>query len=202
MASALVLTTEANCALAIGPYPRFRYDARGGGGVSAVADTPADDWQALRFDPAALRIPALSARTTRFLGLPLPPGLRITIAPQRLEGHWQPSSGRVELTFEARFQLLVAERPVAPDLRVATRLTTEEARGRRHQVRGAPLDGEGLGVLVGLATVPATGEGWLDRFLQLPDEALAVLRCRLQAPGAAARGLRVASGDDAAGWRA
>jgi len=56
--------------------------------------------------------------------------------------------------------------------------------------------------LVGLATVPATGEGWLDRFLQLPDEALAVLRCRLQAPEAAVQGLRVSSGDDAAGWKA
>ena len=193
---------EANCALAIGPYPRFRYDARGGGGVSAAAETREDDWQALRFDPAALRIPALSARTTRFLGLPLPPGLRITIAPQRLEGHWQPSSGRVELTFEARFQLLVAERPVAPDLRVATRLTTEEARGRRHQVRGAPLDGEGLGVLVGLATVPATGEGWLDRFLQLPDEALALLRCRLRRSEPEVRGVRPSSGDGASGSRA
>ncbi len=183
MASALLLTTEADCALAIGPYPRFRYDARGGGGVSAPMEPAEDGWQALRFAPAGLTIPALSARTTRFLGLPLPPGLRIAITPQRLEGRWQPSSGRVELTFEARFQLLVAERPVAPELRVATRLTTEEARGRRHQVRGAPLDGEGLGVLVGLASVPATGEGWLDRFLQLPDEALALLRCRLRAPG-------------------
>jgi hypothetical protein len=49
-------------------------------------------------------------------------------------------------------------------------------------VRGTPLDGEGRGVLVGIATVPPTGEAWLDRFLQLPDEALAVLRCRLLPP--------------------
>jgi hypothetical protein len=44
----------------------------------------------------------------------------------------------------------------------------------------ARLDGEGRGVLVGLAAVPATGAGWLDRFLLLPDEALALLRCRLR----------------------
>jgi hypothetical protein len=34
-------------------------------------------------------------------------------------------------------------------------------------------------VLVGIATVAPSGEGWVDRFLQLPDEALAVLRCQL-----------------------
>jgi hypothetical protein len=28
--------------------------------------------------------------------------------------------------------------------------------------------------------VEPTGEAWLDRFLGLPDEALAVLRCRLE----------------------
>jgi hypothetical protein len=44
---------------------------------------------------------------------------------------------------------------------------------------GVPLDQDGRGVLVGVAVVEPTGEGWLDRFLGLPDEALAVLRCRL-----------------------
>jgi hypothetical protein len=180
MAAGLLLTTEADCALAIGPWPRFRYDARGGGGLSRPVEGKPDGWQGLTFDPDALRIPSLSARTTRFLGLPLPPGLRIAIQPQRLEGQWHPASGRVELIFEARFHLLVAGRPVAPELRVATRLTTAEARGQRHQVRGQLLTGEGPGVLVGLATVSPTGEAWLDRFLRLPDEALAVLRCCLR----------------------
>jgi hypothetical protein len=27
--------------------------------------------------------------------------------------------------------------------------------------------------------VPPSGDAWLDRFLGLPDEALAVLRCRI-----------------------
>ena len=44
---------------------------------------------------------------------------------------------------------------------------------------GVPLDRDGRGVLVGTATVEPTGEAWLDRFLGLPDEALAMLRCRL-----------------------
>ena len=175
----MALTTESGCALAIGPFPRFRYDARGGGGLGLTTEPRAEGWQELVFDPAGLRIPALSSRTTRMLGLPLPPGLRIVIAPERLEGRWHPPSGTVELTFLARFQLLVADRRVAPDLIVATRLSTEAAEGRRHQVSGTPLDARGRGVLVGIASVPPTGEGWLDRFLRLPDEALAVLRCRL-----------------------
>ena len=34
-------------------------------------------------------------------------------------------------------------------------------------------------MLVGVAQVKPCGEGWLDRFLGLPDEALAVLECQL-----------------------
>ncbi len=111
--------------------------------------------------------------------MPLPPGLEIAIRPQRLAGRWQPGSGRVELAFEARFQLLVAGQSVAPDLQVSTQLDTGEAGWRRGPVAGSPLDAEGRGVLVGVALVPPTGEGWLDRFLGLPGEALAVLHCRL-----------------------
>jgi hypothetical protein len=85
----------------------------------------------------------------------------------------------VDLAFEARFQLLVAGRPVAPDLQVATQLGTGEASWQRGPVAGRPLDAEGRGMLVGVALVPLTGEGWLDRFLGLPGEALAVLCCQL-----------------------
>jgi len=180
----MALATEANCALAIGPFPRFRYDGSGGGGLAMAADPQAEGWQAMVFDPASLLIPPLSRRTTRLLGVPLPAGLRIVIRPERLEGRWHPPSGAVELSFLARFHLLVADRSLAPDLIVATRLATDGAQGRRHQVCGTPLDGQGRGVLVGIAMVPPTGQGWLDRFLGLPDEALAVLRCRLLAsPG-------------------
>ena len=41
-----------------------------------------------------------------------------------------------------------------------------------------PLDGTGLAQLVGVATIAPSGDPWLDRFLGLPDEALALLRCR------------------------
>ncbi|MEB3324685.1 MAG: hypothetical protein VKM17_05050 [Cyanobacteriota bacterium] len=180
MRMALALATEAGCALAIGSYPRFRYDGSGGGGLASATSPLVEGWQALCFEPATLAIPPLSRRTTRFLGLPLPPGLQIAIEPQHLRGRWHPESGAVELHFLARFRPLVAGRPVAPDLIVATQLATHAVRGQRHQAQGIPLDGHGRGVLVGIATVEPTGEGWVDRFLGLPDEALAVLRCQLQ----------------------
>jgi len=36
-----------------------------------------------------------------------------------------------------------------------------------------------MALLVGVATVDPSGDPWLDRFLGLPDEALALLRCQL-----------------------
>jgi hypothetical protein len=144
-----------------------------------AGETSADGWQPLQFDPTDLTIPALNGRTGRILGLPLPPGIAIAIRPQQLAGRWQPATGRVELAFEARFQLLLGGRSVAPDLDVKTRLGTGEASWQRGPVAGQPLDAEGRGVLVGVALVPLTGEAWLDRFLGLPGEALAVLCCQL-----------------------
>ena len=173
------LATEAGCALAIGAYPRFQYDGRGGGGVAFPSEPLGAGWRSLTFDPASLVIPPLSRHTTRFLRVPLPPGLRIAIEPLRLAGRWHPESGRVELEFLARFRPLLAARPVAPDLVVATLLATRTVEGRRHQAEGTPLDAQGRGVLVGIATVEPTGSAWVDRFLGLPDEALAVLRCRI-----------------------
>lgn len=175
------LSTEAGCGLAIGRYPRFRYDGRGGGGSGLAGEVDGEGRQSLAFEAAGLVIPALSWRTTRLLGVPLPPGLAIAIAPQRLAGHWQPADGEVELAFEARFRFAVAGLYRAPDLLVTTRLSTGLAEGRRHRAEGRRLDAEGHGVLVGIARVEPCGDPLLDRFLGLPDEALAVLRCRLSA---------------------
>ena len=97
--SQLQLTTLDGCGLAIGSYPRFRYDASGGQSV-------------------------------------------------RLEGSLNASSGAVHLHFRARFFFRVGRLYRAPAL------------------------------LVGVAQVLPNGEGWVDRFLGLPDEALALLRCR------------------------
>ncbi len=183
----LTLQTLAGCGLAIGAYPRFRYDARGGGGLGVLtaADPVGTDSDTgpgtgtLRFDPAGLRIPPLDWRTTRFLGLPLPPGLAIAIQPERLEGRIDAATGAMELQFDARFRFAIGSLYRAPDLIVATTLSTGPVQGRRHRASGQPLDGDGRALLVGVATIAPSGDPWLDRFLGLPDEALALLRCRL-----------------------
>jgi hypothetical protein len=136
-------------------------------------------WQSVRFDPSLLNIPALSWRSTRVLGLPLPPGLSITIEPEQLEGQWHPSSGEVQLEFRSRFCFSLAGCYRAPDLIVHTRLHSETAQGQRHQAQGERIGTDGKALLVGIAQVPRTGDSWFDQFLGLPDEALALLRCRL-----------------------
>ena len=67
----------------------------------------------------------------------------------------------------------------APDLWIDAQLGTGPVAGRRHRAEGQPLDAAGQALLVGIATVQPSGVAWLDRFLGLPDEALAILRCRL-----------------------
>lgn len=174
------LQTLADCRLTIGRYPAFAYDASGGGGAGTGHSGGGD----LSFDAAALRVPPLNSRSTRFLGLPLPPGLEIAIAAQRLQGTWQPATGQVELEFLARFRFRIRVGSFdlyrAPDLNIACTLNTGTSAGRRHCAQGRALDSHGEGVLVGVATVHPSGDPWLDRFLGLPDEALAVLHCRIE----------------------
>lgn len=175
----LELITLEGCSLAIGRYPRFAYNARGGGGIARQLAGSSGD-KHLAFDPARLRIPALDWRSGRLLGLPLPPGVAVAIHPERLDGEMDSLTGRLRLRFQARFQLRLWPRYRAPDLWIDTELTTGSVRGQRHQATGQPLSASGGAVLVGLAPVAPSGEAWLDQCLGLPDEALAVLRCQLQ----------------------
>lgn len=173
------LDTLQGCRLAIGRYPAFLYDASGGRATGAAGHSQ----HHLQFPAEQICIPPLHWRTTRVLGLPLPPGLRISMEPDLLEGSRDPFDGSMALRFEARFQfqLTLAGRVLyqAPDLQVKTQLSTSVIEGRRHRGEGRPLNASGEGRLVGVASIPRSGEAWLDRFLGLPDEALAVLNCRL-----------------------
>lgn len=175
----LQLSTAARCVLAIGGYPRFLYDARGGGGTGELgrADSSGRRW--LRFAPEQLCIPALDWRSTRVLGVPLPPGLSIRIAPEQLEGLLDSDSGALILHFRARFCLRIAGLYRAPDLQIETQLTSGPVHSSRHVLSGEPLSTSGHALLVGVALVPPSGDPWLDRFLGLPDEALAMLRCSI-----------------------
>ncbi|MEB3351742.1 MAG: hypothetical protein VKM01_05390 [Cyanobacteriota bacterium] len=174
------LVTLSGCALAIGGWPRFGYNARGGGGEATVCPR-ANGRLGLIFEAAGLRIPPLNSSTTRILGLPMPPPLTLRILAERLEGDLDPVSGAVRLWFEARFQFSVGRLYQAPDLRIATELSTGAANGSRHRATGRALLAGNPGQLVGVAAVAPCGEAWLDRMLGLPDEALAVLRCRFEA---------------------
>lgn len=70
--------------LGISFYPRFRYNAVGGGGWGTVTHL-ADGKLQLVFDTSVLVIPDFSYRTASLFGLPIPPPLNITIKPLRLE---------------------------------------------------------------------------------------------------------------------
>jgi hypothetical protein len=178
----LRLSTTADCGLAIGRYPRFRYDARGGGGVAELGELEGSGLRPILFAPSNLKIPPLGWRTTRVMGLPLPPGLTIAIAPDELAGNLEPATGNVELRFRARFRFSLAGLYQAPDLHIDTLLCTGPVQGQRHRATGQPMGLDGRAVLVGVATVPPSGDAWLDRFLGLPDEALAMLRCSFAPP--------------------
>jgi hypothetical protein len=184
---AVHLITLNGCALTIGAYPPFHYNALGGGAHGNGTVNETSNQLQLVFPAESVQIPELSCRTARFLGLPLPPGLAITIAPQRLEGVLEPANGNLSLNFQAQFQLqfsigswMVLK---APGLSVNTTLTTSAISSSRHHKTGKPLNHEGTAVLVGTAIVEPSGAAWLDRFLGLPDEALAVLHCRLETHG-------------------
>jgi hypothetical protein len=174
----MLLTTGTDCQLAIGRYPRFLYNASGGGGEGSLAAADANGWRGITLDPSTLTIPPLDWRSTRFLGLPLPPGLRIAIEPDELSGRWQEASGALELSFRARFRF-TAFGIAAPELMVATRLTSCSVSSTHHTAQGRPLDSQGSGTVVGVALVPPTGNLVFDRFLGLPGEALALLHCRI-----------------------
>jgi hypothetical protein len=182
----LQLSTLGGCGLRIGAYPSFLYDARGGGGQARLGSPGPDGLRSVVFDPGSLAIPPLTWRTTRFLGLPLPPGLRIAIEAQELAGSLAPASGDLQLHFRALFHCSFGGIYRPPALQIATILQTGQAAGERHRSRGVPVGPDGSALLVGVARVEPSGDNWLDRFLGLPDEALAQLRCRIEAPGGGA----------------
>jgi hypothetical protein len=133
--------------------------------------------QSLEFAATGLVIPPLHWRTTRVLGLPLPPGISISIEAHKLAGSFEPATGHLQLRFLARFCFRLGGLYRAPDLLIDTVLNSNSSKGQRHRANGQPLDAGGQALLVGVATVPPCGDGLLDRFLGLPDEALAMLRC-------------------------
>ncbi|KAA8539871.1 hypothetical protein F0562_026563 [Nyssa sinensis] len=170
--------TLGGCKLGISRYPDFEYNADGGSGTGKVTEVVDNDFNgeiSVNFDLETLYIPPLMSTTTRFLGLPLPPFLKIGIAPELFQGRINQESGKVDLEFKAKFLFSIGSVYKAPPLVVETVLTTEESKGTLRSGRGERLDEEGKCRLVGVATVEPINDFLLNSFLGLPTECLANL---------------------------
>ncbi|KAL4535709.1 hypothetical protein Ndes2437A_g06406 [Nannochloris sp. 'desiccata'] len=178
--SQIVLNTLSDCKLAVSVYPTFGYNAGGGGGAGTVTQDPSTGLLNVVFDPETLVIPPITSATSTVLGIPIPPPLKIAIVPKKLEGTIDPETGEANLTFLAGFEFTAGPLYTAPPLVVSTTLTTEQSSGPIRSGTGNRLTADGKAKLVGVARVPKTGDGFLDGFLMLPTDALAVLSADLK----------------------
>ena len=168
------------CRLKIGSYPSFSYNAYGGGGKGTLIPSQKNNILYLSFSSKTFSIPPLTSQTTKFLSFPLPPGLKIEMIMNKLEGTIDQNSGEVLFKFESKFVFTVGAIIKFPDLLVKTFLTTGKVKGKLHEGQGLVLQKDGYTKLVGIATIPTTGNKFLDNFLGLPNEALAELKCEIK----------------------
>ena len=168
------------CRLKIGSYPHFDYNASGGGGEGELISSKTNNNNYyLRFSSQTFSIPPLTSQTTKFLSLPLPPGIKIKMSLDKLEGNIDKDSGKILLEFESKFVLSIGEIFKFPDLLVNTSLKTGLVKSKLHTAQGLALRKTGKTKLVGIAIIPRTGNKILDTFLGLPNEALAELECEI-----------------------
>ncbi|KAG8381395.1 hypothetical protein BUALT_Bualt06G0117700 [Buddleja alternifolia] len=168
------------CKLGISMYPDFEYNAEGGigsGTATKISDT--DEFFPVDFDEKSLYIPPLSTSTTKFLGLPLPPFLKIEIFPEVFHGKINRESGQVDLKFRAKFSFSVGSIYQAPPLLVETVLTSEESKGKIRRGKGERLNKDGICRLVGVATIEPINDFFMNTFLSLPTECLADLNAEI-----------------------
>ncbi|PKI38342.1 hypothetical protein CRG98_041253 [Punica granatum] len=174
------------CKLGIARYPDFIYNAVGGTGTGLgkkITGSGSVDEILVSFDLDTLYIPPLSSETTRLLGLPLPPYLKIEIVPESFGGRINQETGKVDLEFLAKFCFSVGTIYRAPPLIVKTVLTSEESIGSIRRGRGERLNGEGRCRLVGVAKVDPIDDFFMNSFLGLPTECLADLNAVISLSG-------------------
>ena len=168
------------CRLTIGSYPPFTYNAYGGGGEATVIPSRTNNLLHVSFSSKTFSIPPLTSRTTKFLSLPFPPGLKIEMSMDKLEGTIDKKSGEVLLKFESKFIFSIGAKLKFPELIVNSLLKTGKVKGKLHEEEGQVLQENGKTKLVGISTIPITGNKILDTFLGLPNEALAELQCEIK----------------------
>ncbi len=167
------------CKLAIGSYPHFRYNAKNGGGKASVNSSDKDNIVHLRFMPENFSIPPLTYRTTKFLALPLPPGLKIEMIMNKLEGTLNNESGEILLDFESKFLFSIFSIIKFPELFVKSSLKTNSVKSSLFEEQGHRRQKDGSTKLVGISLIQPTRSKLLNFFLGLPNEALAVLKCKI-----------------------
>ena len=169
------------CKLRIGKYPYFVYDARGGGGYAEtnLKKRSQDSHLEVKFNPTNFSIPAINWRTTKFLYLPLPPGLEININVDKLEGFIEHSKGIISLQFESRFIFRIFNLYSFPELQIKTTLSSNFSKDKICQSSAESIQKDGKCTLIGASIIPATGNKLLDLFLGLPNDALAILHCKV-----------------------
>ena len=178
--SKVVLNTLSDCQLAVSRYPTFAYNALGGGGLGRVVE---DDGDVLVvcWDAESLKIPSIKSNTSSVLGIPIPPPLNISIVPRTLRGTINKLTGQTDLEFLATFEFTAGPLYKASPLIVQTNLTSETSSGELLSGKGQRLAADGHLKLVGVARVPKTGDdSFLDTFLMLPTDALAVLSAEIK----------------------
>ena len=168
------------CRLKIGSYPSFNYNASGGGGKATLLPSHNKNLLHISFSSKTFSIPPLTSKTTRFLSYPLPPGFKIEMSMDQLEGTIDKNSGKVLLEFQSKFIFSIGGILKFPELIVNTLLKTGKVKGNLHEAEGLPLQNNGTTKLVGISIIPKTGNKILDTFLGLPNEALAELRCEIK----------------------
>lgn len=96
-ASCVQFQALSNGKLGISWYPEFEYNARGGkgSGIGRRRVGEQTNIMSVVFDVQSLYVPPLTSATTRFLGLPLPPFLKIEIVPKVFEGVVEEETGKV-----------------------------------------------------------------------------------------------------------
>ena len=168
------------CRLKIGKYPPFSYNAYGGGGKATLIPNQKNNLLHVSFSSKTFSIPPLTSKTTRFLFLPLPLGFKIKMSMDHLRGTIDENSGEVLLKFESKFLFSIGPIFRFPELIIRTFLRTGKVKGKIHEGEGLALQSNGTTKLVGIATIPKTGNKILDIFLGLPNEALAELKCEIK----------------------
>eukprot|EP00898_Chlorokybus_atmophyticus_P005936 jgi/Chlat1/6343/Chrsp44S05906 len=171
------MSTGSNSVLGVSIYPDFNYDASSGRGKGKVTHLEGEKL-AVTFED--INIPTVSYGTAWFLGVPLPPFIKIKVEPKSLKGFLQRDTGEVNLEFIADFLFSIGSLYAAPPLKVVTNLTTESATGQMRSGVGSRMDGDGRCTLVGVARVPTVDDVFLNTFLRLPTDTLAKLPAQFE----------------------